>query len=68
MAFEIVFGCLWMMVLEAFGDEELLAISIPTLVPLVFLLTRACSCFCNDEIKSGHAHNMHTKGGGGDSM
>ena len=56
------FGC-W--VLAAFGGEELLAIAIPTLIPLVFLLYLACPCLCNDDIKSEHADNRHTRGGGG---
>ena len=53
--YEIVlaaFGC-W--VLAAFGGGELLAIAIPTLRPLVFLLSLACPCLCNDDIKSEHA-------------
>ena len=53
------------LVLAAFGSGEILAIDIPTLVPLVFLLSLACLCLCNDEIKSKHAHNRHTRGGGG---
>ena len=55
------FGC-W--VLVAFGGGELLAIAIPTLRPLVFLLSLACPCLCNDDIKSEHADNRHTSGGG----
>ena len=55
------FGC-W--VLAAFGGGELLAIGILTLVPLVFLLSLACPCLSNDDIKSEHAHNRHTRGGG----
>ena len=55
------FGC-W--VLSAFGCGEILAIAIPTLRPLVFLLSLACLCICNDDIKSEHAHNRHTRGGG----
>ena len=47
-------GC-W--VLAAFGGGELLAIAIPTLIPLVFLPSLACTCLCNDDIKSEHAHN-----------
>ena len=54
------FGC-W--VLAAFGGGEILAISIPTLIPLVFLLSLACPCIYNDDIKSEHAHNRHTRGG-----
>ena len=59
------FGC-W--VLAAFGGGELLAIAIPTLRPLVFLLSLACPYLCNDDIKSEHAHNMHTRGGWRESM
>ena len=65
MAFGIVlaaFGC-W--VLTAFGGGELLAIAIPTLVPLLFLLSLALPCLCNDDIESEHAHKRHTRGGGG---
>ena len=51
--------------LTAFDSEELLDIDIPTLVPLVFLLFLDCPCLCNSDIKSEHAHNRHTKGGGG---
>ena len=53
------FGC-W--VLAAFGGGELLDIAIPTLRPLVFLLSLACPCLCNDNIKSEHAHNNHATG------
>ena len=49
--------------LAYFGGGELLAIAIPTLVPLVFLFSLACPCLCNDDIKSEHAHNRHTGGG-----
>ena len=56
------FGC-W--VLAAFDGGELLAIDIPTLRPLVFLLSMAFPCLCNDDIKSEHADNRHTRGGGG---
>ena len=59
------FGC-W--VLAAFGGGELLAIAIPILRPLVFLLSLACPCLCNDDIKSEHAHNRHTRGGWRESM
>ena len=51
--------------LAAFGGGELLGIAIPTLLPLVFILSLDCPCLCNDEIKYKHAHNRHTKGGGG---
>ena len=50
--------------LAAFGGGELLAIDITKLVPLVFLLYLACPCLCKDDIKSEHAHNRHTRGGG----
>ena len=56
------FGC-W--VLSAFGGGELLAITIPKLRPLVFPLYLTYPCLCNDDIKSEHAHNRHTGGGGG---
>ena len=52
------------LVLAAIGGGELLDIDIPTLVPLVFLLSMALSCLCNDDIKSELAHNSHTRGGG----
>ena len=55
------FGC-W--VLAAFGGGELLAISIPTLIPLVFLLSVDFPCLCNDGIKSEHERKSHTRGGG----
>ena len=55
------FGC-W--VLEAFGGGELLAVAIHTLRPLVFLLSLAYPCLCNDDIKSEHADNRHIRGGG----
>ena len=42
------YGC-W--VLAAFGSGELLAIAIPTLIPLVFLLSLDFPCLCNDDIK-----------------
>ena len=54
------------LVLAAFGGGELLAIAIPTLVPLIFLLSLSFPCLCYDEIKSEHAHNRHTRGGGGE--
>ena len=61
-------GCLWLLGVDIFGSGELLAIAVPTLIPLVFLLSLACSCLCNDDIKSEHAHNRHTGGGGRESM
>ena len=51
--------------LAAFDGGELLAVAIPTLVPLVFLLYLACPCLCNDEIKS-EQHTTGTPGGGGE--
>ena len=51
-----------------FGGGGILDIAIPTLVPLVFPLSLACPCLCNDKIKSKHAHNRHTRGGGIESM
>ena len=65
MTFGIVFAAFVCWVLVAFGGGELLAIAIPPLIPLVFLLSLACPCLCNDDIKSEHAHNRHTRGGGG---
>ena len=56
------FGC-WL--LAEFVVGKLLAIAIPTLRTLVFLLSLACPCLCNDDIKSEHAHNRHTRGEGG---
>ena len=64
MTFGIVlaaFGC-W--VLASFGWGELLAATIPTLINIVFLLSLACPCLCNADIKSEHAHNRHTRGAG----
>ena len=55
-------GC-WL--LAAFGGEGLLDISIPALVPLVFLLSLDFPCLCNDYIKSEHEHKG-TPGGGAD--
>ena len=52
------------LVLAAFGGEEILAIDIPTLLPLVFLLYMACTFLFNDDIKSYHAHNRHIRGWG----
>ena len=43
------------LVLAAFGSEELFDISIPTLVPLVFLLSLYLPCLCNKYIgKNDH--------------
>ena len=53
------------LVLAAFGGEELLDVSIPKLVPLVFFIFLDCYCLFNDGIKSEHANNRHTRGGGG---
>ena len=53
------------LVLVSFGDGELLAIAITTLVQLVFILLLDCTFLCNDDIKPEHAHNSHTRGGGG---
>ena len=55
------------LVLSAFGSGEILAIYIPKFVPIFFLLSLACLCLFNDDIKSEHAHNSHTGGGGGGS-
>ena len=52
------------LVLAAFGGGEILAIDIPTILPLVFLLSLAFPCLCYDDIKYEHAHNRHTRGGG----
>ena len=41
--------------LADFGGGEFLAMTIPTLVPLVFLLSLACPCLCNDDIKEEQA-------------
>ena len=51
--------------MAAFGGGEILAISIPTLLPLDFILSLNLPFLCNDDIKYEHAHNMHNKGGGG---
>ena len=59
----LVFGTL---VLVAFGGGELFPIDIPTLVALFFLLYLTFPCLCNDDIKSEHAHNRHTREGGGE--
>ena len=64
MDFGIVLANFFCWVLAAFGGEELLDIAIPTLIPLVSLLYLACPCLCNDDIKSDHAHNRNTRGGG----
>ena len=55
------FGCLE---LAAFGGGELLSIAITKLIPIVFLLSLAFPCLCNDDIESEHADNRHTRGGG----
>ena len=66
----MAFGIVWLhlavgtLVLPVFVGGELLDIDIPTLVPIVFLLYLYCPCICNDDIKSEHAHNSHTGGGG----
>ena len=52
------------LVLEAFGGGKILYIDIPTLVPLVFLLSLSCYCLCSDDNKSEHAHNRNNIGGG----
>ena len=52
--------------LADFGGGEILDIDITTLVNIAFLLSLAFSCLCNDEIKSEHAHNRHTRGLGGE--
>ena len=51
--------------LSAFGGGELLDINIATLRPIVFLLSLACPCLFNDDIKSEQVDNRHTRGGGG---
>ena len=51
------------LMLADFDSGGLLAIDIPTLVSLVFLLSLACPFLCNDDIKYEHAHNRHTGGG-----
>ena len=50
------------LVLASFGGGELLAIAISKIIPLIFLLSLACPCLCNADIKSEHAHNRHTRG------
>ena len=52
------------LVLEAFGGGKILYIAIPTLVPLVFLLSLACYFLCSDDNKSEHAQNRHNREGG----
>ena len=64
----IVLAALGCWVLAAFGGGELLAIYIPTLRPLIFLLSLYCPCLCNDDIKSEHAHNRHTRWGWRDTI
>ena len=56
------------LVLADFGVGELFNIAITMLVPLVVLFSLDCTCLCNDDIKSEHAHNRHTRGRGGGSM
>ena len=51
------------LVLAAFGGGKLLAVAIPTIVPLIFLLSLYCPCLCNYDITSEYAHNRHTRGG-----
>ena len=51
------------LVLEAFGGGERLSIAITTLVPILFLFYMDFPCLYNDDIKSEHAHNRHTRGG-----
>ena len=50
MDFGIVLAAFGSWVLAAFGGGELLDIAITTLIPLVFLLSQACPCLCNDDI------------------
>ena len=64
MAFGIVLASFVCWVLAALCGGEILAISIPTIITLVFILSLACPCLYNDEIKSEHAHNRHTSGEG----
>ena len=52
------------LVLADFGGGVILDISIPTLVPLLYIFYLACPCLCNDDVRSEHAHNRHTGGGG----
>ena len=52
------------LVMADFGGGELLDIAIITLVTIVFLLSLACPCLCNADIKYEHAHDIHTRGGG----
>ena len=54
------------LVLAAFDRGELLAIDITTILPLVFIISLDFPGLCNDYIKSEHAHNRHTRGGGGE--
>ena len=63
-AFGIVLDAFVCWVLADFGGGELLAIAITTLIPLIFILSLACSFLCNDDIKYEHAHNKHNRGGG----
>ena len=50
MAFGIVFAAFGCWVLADFGGGKLLDITIPTLIPLVFLLSMAFPFLCNDDI------------------
>ena len=65
-----ILGYCWMplgfgtLVLEDFGGGELLDVAIPTLVPLVFLLSLYFPCLCTEDIKYDHSHNRHIRGGG----
>ena len=59
-------GCLWLLgsfCWKPLVGEEILAISVPTLIPIVFLLSLPFPCLFNDDIKYEHAHNSHTGGG-----
>ena len=64
-AFGVVLAAFGFWVLAAFCGRELLAVAIPTLIHIVFLLSLACPCLWNDDIKSEHAHKRHTRVGGG---
>ena len=48
------------LLLGDFDGGELLDISFPTLVLLVFLLSLYFNFLCNDDTKSDHAHHRHT--------
>ena len=49
------------LVLSAFGGGGILSIAIPTLVPLVFLLSIYFPCLCNEYIIYTYAHNRHIR-------